>query len=73
MGDRNGVIQGYTVVIEEAETGNRLLHNTGGSITAYQASMLHPYYTYSCKVAAYNSAGTGPFTEEDSLRTSQDG
>ena len=72
-GDRNGEIQGYSIEVEEVETGTILRHRTGPSVTSYNATMLHPYYNYNSKVAAYNSAGSGPFTGVVSRQTLQDG
>lgn len=71
--NRGGTIQGYRVDILEVETGTRQQYTTGQSVKRYQATMLHPYYNYQCKVAAYNSAGTGPYTSVVSRTTLEDG
>ena len=72
-GNRGGAIQGYRIIIVEVETRRQLQYSTGQSVTRYQASMLHPYYNYQCKVAVYNSAGTGPYTSVVSRTTLEDG
>jgi receptor-type tyrosine-protein phosphatase Q len=57
---RNGIIQQYTVMIIEQETGrviSRSIRDTRLNVTS-----LHPYYTYNCTIAAATFAGTGPFS-----------
>ena len=72
-GNTGGTIQGYRIDILEVESGTRRQFTTGQSVTRYQATMLHPYYNYQSKVAAYNSAGTGPYTGVVSRTTLEDG
>lgn len=68
-----GTIQGYRIDILEVETGTRLMYTTGQSVMRYQATMLRPYHNYQCKVAAYNSAGNGPYTSVVPRTTLEDG
>lgn len=70
-GQQNGEIQGYTVEIDNEETGSELLSNT--TSTSLSVSSLHPYYTYQCRVAAFNSVGLGPFSNVVSRKTAQAG
>ena len=57
---RNGIIQQYTVVIVEQETGRVISLSTRD--TKRNVTSLHPYYTYNCTIAAATFAGTGPFS-----------
>ena len=68
--DTNGVIQHYTVEVDEVWTGHRLTFyptNTNINIGA-----LHPYYVYQCRVAAVTVA-QGPFTSNLQIVTGEDG
>ena len=56
---RNGVIQQYTIRITELETG--VVTTLYTEATSMNVTSLHPYYTYSCTVAAETSA-IGPFS-----------
>lgn len=56
---RNGVIQQYTIRITEVETGAVTTLYT--EVTTVNVTSLHPYYTYSCTVAAETTA-LGPFS-----------
>ena len=69
--DRNGIIRQYTVNITELETGTLLqLVSDNTTITAFPQ---HPYYTYSCIVAAETRVGLGPYTSPSSVRMPEDG
>lgn len=68
--DINGVIQHYTVEVDEVWTGHTLTFyptNTNISVGA-----LHPYYVYQCRVAAVTVA-QGPFTSNLQIVTGEDG
>ena len=56
---RNGIIQRYTIRITEVETG--MTTTLYMETTSVNVTSLHPYYTYSCTVAAETS-GVGPFS-----------
>ena len=56
---RNGIIQQYTVQITAMETGMVITLFTES--TSVNVTSLHPYYTYSCTIAAETS-GIGPFS-----------
>lgn len=72
--NRGGAIQGYKIIIVEAETRRQLQYNTAGlNATSYRATMLRPYHNYQCRVAAYNSAGMGRYTRAVTRITLQDG
>ena len=69
--DRNGIIINYTVNITEMETGTQFqLVTDNTNITAFS---LHPYYTYSCTVAAKTSVGLGPYTTPRPVQMPEDG
>ena len=68
---QNGEVLGYSITITAVETWTSSQYNsTSKSLTI---SELHPYYTYRCRVAAFNSAGVGPFTTVVEKTTDQDG
>lgn len=56
---RNGIVQRYTVEIREVETG--MVTTLSTEATALNLTSLHPYYTYSCTIAAETSA-VGPYS-----------
>ena len=68
---QNGDVLGYRITITAVETGTASQYNS--TSTSLTISELHPYYTYQCKVAAFNSAGVGPFTTVVEKMTDQDG
>ena len=75
--ERNGVINNYTVRFgPEGGLQSESTVQSGGIGVAgiYTASTgLTPFTRYSFKVAAVNSAGTGPFTATLTLETEEDG
>lgn len=54
---QNGLIQHYTVQLTEAQTGVLLQYTSSG--VSLTINNLHPYYTYTCTVAAVTTAA-GP-------------
>lgn len=56
---QNGVIQQYIIKIIEVDT--RMVTNLSTEATSVNVTSLHPYYTYSCAIAAETS-GVGPFS-----------
>ena len=68
--DINGVIQYYTVQLDEVWTGRTLtFHPVSHNISV---RVLHPYYVYHCRVAAFTVA-LGPFTSNLQIVTGEDG
>ena len=67
--NQNGIIVGYEVVV--VKTSNGFKTNTTLQITEVQLKVeeLSPLTTYSYQVAAYTSAGVGPFTEPTAIIT----
>lgn len=66
----NGIIMEYIVIITEIQTGNiTQLITEDQAITIYP---LHPYYTYSCTVAA-ETVNIGPFTSPVIVEMPEDG
>ena len=57
----NGNRGGFILDIVELKS-NRSIITRNISTTSSVISSLHPSYSYLCKIAAYNSAGTGPFS-----------
>ena len=70
---QNGVIVSYTVQLIERPTNTTFTYQRGGSHTEVFITNLHPYYEYSCSVAAETSVGLGPFSIPFILTTHQDG
>ena len=68
--DQNGIIQEYRVTITEFETGN--VRELTSTATTLVVPSLHPYYNYECVVSAY-TVGQGPFTENVTVQTFEDG
>jgi len=67
--DINGVINYYTVELDEVWTGRSLeFHPTSMNISI---TALHPYYVYQCRVAAFTVA-LGPFTSNLQIVTGED-
>ena len=48
-------------------------YSAGGATVILTVTELHPYHTYSCRVAAATSIGIGPFTPAILLETLEDG
>ena len=68
--NQNGIIIHYRVNITEIETG-RLLSFSAVN-TSVRVSPLHPFYTYTCIVAAV-TVGLGPYSAPFVVRTPEDG
>ena len=68
--DINGIIQYYTVELDEVWTGHTFTFHPISPNISVRA--LHPYYIYQCRVAAYTVA-LGPFTSNLQIVTGEDG
>lgn len=69
-GTENGIIQYYTVILTEQETGTTSQYTPiDNYIVIYS---LHPYYTYVVMVAAVTVAGSGP-TNMITIKMPEDG
>jgi len=68
--NRNGILRHYLVSVLEVET-NEMSTYTAVS-TQVNISSLHPYYTYTCNVAAVTNR-VGPFSQFISIITPQEG
>lgn len=68
---RNGIIIHYTVNITEMETG-RVLLLTAMNTTTLRVHALHPFYTYTCVVAAV-TIGLGPYSTPVVIQMPEDG
>ena len=69
--NQNGIIVHYKVNITEMETG-RLLSFTAVNTTTLSVNMLHPFYTYTCIVAAV-TVGIGPYSATVEVELPEDG
>ena len=70
---QNGIITSYTVLVTELLTNTTTTYQRDGSHTELVITGLHPYYDYSCAVAAQTSVGLGPFGALITVTTHQDG
>ena len=59
LGDQNGVIQAYDIIITEVVTGSMMYFQEGGMVSILTVNSLHPYYTYQCSISA-ETIGPGP-------------
>ena len=66
--NHNGIIRHYLVSVTEVETGE--VDEYTAVATQLNISMLHPYYTYTCVVAAVTNS-VGPFSHNISIVTPQ--
>ena len=68
--NQNGIIVHYIINITEMETG-RLLSFTVNT-TTLSVPTLHPFYTYTCVVAAV-TVGIGPYSATVEVKLPEDG
>ena len=68
--DINGVIQYYTIEVDEVWSGRTLPFQSTSTNISVRA--LHPYFVYHCRVAVYTVA-LGPFTSNLQIVTGEDG
>ena len=66
----NGIVRHYLVSVLEVETSE--MNNYTAVSTQLNISSLHPYYTYTCNVAAVTNK-VGPFSQVISIVTPQEG
>ena len=71
---QNGIIRQYSIYIDVQEEidGSMLLKTVFGNLTSIIVSGLHPYYTYTCRVAAVTIV-EGPHSVEVTTRTLESG
>ena len=66
----NGYIRHYSVVVTEHETASEFQEQPTNTRVMLQS--LHPYYTYTCRVAAVTT-GPGPYTGNITVQLPEDG
>ena len=71
-GSTNGIIQRYIINITEVNTDTTFQLETTADILFVIVSNLHPYYQYSCVVAA-ETVGLGPFSSSVIIELPEDG
>ena len=69
-GQINGVLKKYQIRLIETITGQLSLYTT--TLHYITINSLHPYYNYTCEVAAYTIA-LGPYSDAVSIVTQPDG
>ena len=68
----NGVIRHYIISCTEDETGAVFQRLTANSTAERLIDSLHPFYSYTCSVAAV-TVEEGPFSFNMTVTTAQDG
>ena len=66
----NGYIRHYVVAVTEHDT--TFAFQEQSNYTQVTLQSLHPYYTYTCRVAAVTT-GTGPYTGNITIQLPEDG
>ena len=66
----NGYIEHYVVTVTELETASEFQDQSNYTQVTLQS--LHPYYTYTCRVAAVTT-GPGPYTGNLTIQLPEDG
>ena len=66
----NGYIEHYVVTVTEHETASEFQEEPTNTQVTLQS--LHPYYTYTCRVAAVTT-GPGPYTGNLTIQLPEDG
>ena len=70
--NQNGLIDRYEIEISD-EDNIVTQYSTNGTTLMLGVIELHPYHTYSCRMAAATRAGSGPFTSTILIQTLEDG
>jgi len=68
--DQNGIIRQYEVILVAIQTGETHIHTS--TTTSISVTLLRPYTTYNCTVAA-ETVATGPSTTAITVQTPQAG
>lgn len=66
----NGIIRQYVIQVLEVDTGSLFTETT--NITELTLDNLHPFYSYSCRIAA-ETVGLGPFSIPITVQLNEDG
>ena len=72
---QNGVITAYRILYQPLQTFNRAVRQQTLNVTVLAANLtdLEEYVNYSIAVRAYTSVGGGPYSENITERTHEDG
>jgi hypothetical protein len=68
--DRNGIVIEYTINVSAVETGE--MFQLTSATTSLTVTLLRPFTTYRCLIAASTSVGIGPFSTVFTLVTPED-
>lgn len=69
----NGIITHYKLQLENTRTSVAHFITVHSSSLSHNVVDLSPYTSYECSVAALTVNGTGPYSSEHSVQTSEDG
>lgn len=67
---RNGVIQQYVIQVQEVDTGRTFIETSNSTEVTLEG--LHPFYSYSCRIAA-ETIEIGPFSTPITVQLNEDG
>lgn len=67
----NGIILSYNIILTVANTMDTFSINA--TSTSVNITGLHPFYVYSLRVAGMTRHGTGPYSDDVSVTTLEDG
>ena len=67
----NGIILSYNIILMVTNTMDTLSVNT--TSTSVNITGLHPFYTYSLRVASMTIYGAGPYSDDVLVTTPEDG
>ena len=70
--NQNGIIEHYQIEISD-EDNTVTQYSASGATMMLMVTELHPYHTYSCRIAAATGVGIGPFTPAIIIETLEDG
>ena len=69
---QNGIIQYYVLQLHNSDTGlSTTINSLPADITNHFLSYLHPFYSYTCSIAAV-TIGTGPSSRNVSFQMPED-
>ena len=73
--DQNGLVTGYNILYEPLEDFNGRIssNNLNSSMMSFTLTSLEMFVTYNISVSAYTSAGSGPYSSQQSATTLEDG
>ena len=69
----NGIILSYNIILTVANTIAMDTFSVNATSTSVNITDLHPFYVYSLRVAGMTRYGAGPYSDDVSVTTLEDG